>query len=408
MHHSKDITILRDLAKQYMEICLSDEQRERRDLWRKHNSFIPTRPLIYIRDWPVSEIPELNDLQCEDAFYREYELFIKTMLFQQEIGDDYTFNPWLTVRASVVTPPEGVWGVKINHIPSPEKGGSWKFDPSIKKLEDTKRLISPHHRINEETTSRNADKLREAVGDIIEVNIDRGPAYKTWTADISTQLVQMRGLEQVMWDMVDNPGWLHSLLAFMRDGILTAQNEAEAAGDWGLCNSYNQAMPYAQELPDPTANTPAPRNKLWTFVAAQEFTLISPEMHNEFLLQYQIPIIEKFGLVSYGCCEDLTEKIDILRQIPNLRRIAVAPRANVRRCAEQIGRDYIFSYRPNPSEMICCGFDPDHIRKVIRTALRETRGCFVDITLKDIQTVENQPQRLKEWVKVVRGINGTI
>ena len=100
----------------------------------------------------------------------------------------------------------------------------------------------------------------------------------------------------------------------------------------------------------------------------------------------------------------LTEKIDILRKIPNLRRIAVAPRANVRRCAEQIGRDYIFSYRPNPAEMVCCGFDPAHVRKVIRTALDDAASCCVDITLKDIQTVEHTPARLAEWVKLVREV----
>ncbi|GAI58840.1 unnamed protein product [marine sediment metagenome] len=51
---------------------------------------------------------------------------------------------------------------------------------------------------------------------------------------------------------------------------------------------------------------------------------------------------DKFGLVAYGCCEDLTYKVDMLRQIPNLRRIAVPPFADAAKCAEQIGRDYVF------------------------------------------------------------------
>ena len=59
---------------------------------------------------------------------------------------------------------------------------------------------------------------------------------------------------------------------------------------------------------------------------------MSPAMHDEFLLQYQLPILKQWGLVGYGCCENLTQKIDILRQIPNLRVIGVTPRADVRRC----------------------------------------------------------------------------
>ena len=47
---------------------------------------------------------------------------------------------------------------------------------------------------------------------------------------------------------------------------------------------------------DPAPNRgPVRRADLWTFVAAQEFTLISPAMHDEFLLQYQLPIMSKFG-----------------------------------------------------------------------------------------------------------------
>lgn len=404
MTDDRDIRIVRDLAKQYVEICNKDVQSRRRDLWRKHNSLIATRPPIYVRDWPVGEVPEARELSCESNFFKAHERWLRSMLYQDTIGDDFTFVPWLTVPAKCITPPEGIWGMKINRIPSPEAVGTWMYAPPIKALDDARRMASPHHVIDEEATARNAARLRDAVGDIIEVNVDRSPAYSHWNADISYHLANLRGLEQVMWDMVDNPEWLHGVLAFMRDGIMTAQDEAEAAGDWGLAQSYNQAMPYAEELPDPKANASAGRDQLWVFVASQELALVSPAMHDEFMLRYQLPIVEKFGLVAYGCCEDLAEKIDILRKVPNLRRIAVAPRSNVRRCAEQIGRDYVMSYRPNPADMICCGFDPDHIRKVIRTAMNDSRGCHVDITLKDIQTIEHQPERLREWVRIVREI----
>ena len=108
---------------------------------------------------------------------------------------------------------------------------------------------------------------------------------------------------------------------------------------------------------------------------------------------------------EYGCCEDLTHKIDMLRKVPNLRRIAVAPAANVRKCAEQIQQDYVFSYRPNPSEMICFGFNPDLIRRIIREDMEASKGCHMDITLKDIQTVQHHPENLREWVKIVRDIS---
>ncbi len=406
MPNEKDIQILRELAEKYRDIASKEIQDERRDLWRRHNSLERTRPLIYMR-WLAAwhEAPEAK-LQCEDPFYQGHEKFLRQMIFQDTIGDDYIIEPWITQQASRITPPNGLWGVRIKHIPSTEPGGAWKFNSPIKKPEDLSMLVKPHHVTDEEATARNVARLQDAVGDILEVNVDRAPTYRMWHSDISTDLAQLRGLEEVMWDMVDNPEWLHKLVGFMSDGVLTTHDEAEAAGDWHLCDHQNQAMSYALELPDPKANGESvKRDKLWGYWEAQEMAQVSPAMHDEFILRYQMPMMEKFGLIAYGCCEDLTNKIDMLRKIPNLRRIAVVPAADVRKSAEQIQQDYVFSWRPNPSQMICCGFDPDLIRKVVKDAMEASKGCHVDITLKDVQTVQHHPENLRKWVQIVREIS---
>jgi len=398
---SKDVDILRELARRYVEICNDPVQAERRDLWRRHNSLIKTRPPIYVRaGW--SEAPEIIDLKCQDAFYRAHERQLRVDIFRGGIGDDSTLYPWVTVPATTIC--HG-WGLSGTQRFSDEPRGSWKLDYPIKDPADVEKLRFPYHEIDEADTARNVERIGDAIGDIITINVDRAPAQRIWSADISTDLGRLRGIENFMLDMMDNPEWLHRLLAFMRDGVLAAQQQAEDAGDWGLCDHQNQAMPYAEELRDPAANVlGVARSELWVFAAAQEFTLVSPRMHDEFLLQYQLPIISKFALCAYGCCEDLTNKIDMLRKIPNLRRIAVAPAADVRKCAEQIGADYVISYRPNPALMVSVGFDPDRIRRIVTDAMEACKGLHVDITLKDVETVENQPQRLKEWTRIVRQI----
>ena len=399
-----DVGILRDLAKRYSEVADEAIQDERRDLWRSHNSLVRTRPLIYVRAFAWREAPE-SALECQDPFYRAHENYLRQQLYRATFGDDYIIEPWITQTATHIIPPEGPWGVEVKRIASPEPRGAWKYDPPIKELADVEKLVRPHHAIDEQATARNVARLQDAVGDILEVNVSRAPLYRVWHADISTDLAYLRELGQVMWDMVDHPQWLHGLLAFMRDGVLTAQREAEEAGEWRLADHENQAMPSALELRDPEANSqPVTRDQLWAFVAAQEMAQVSPAMHDEFMLQYQLPIMKAFGLVSYGCCEDLTHKIDMVRQIPNLRRIAVAPFADAQRCAEQIGDQYVMSWRPSPAEMVSVQFDPDHIRKTVRGALDAARanGCHVDITLKDVETVEGQPERIHEWVRIVR------
>ena len=395
----KDIVILRDLVKKYMDICMNGIQ-EKRKLWRDHNSLIKTRPLILV-GFPPNEIPECQT-SCEDPFFRQYEQHFLNSLYHYKIGDDSIFEPWLTIRAFFS---HGGWGMGARWIRTDVPGGAARFDHPIKDLEDISKLVTPKHAINEEETSRRISRLKDAIGDIIDIDVDRGPAYRVWSADISTDLMYLRGLNQMMLDMSDNPEWLHGLLSFMRDGVLKTHEEAESAGDWSLSSQENQALTYSHELPDPKPNSgPVKRSSLWGFFAAQEFAQVGPEKYYEFLLQYQIPIMEKFGLVAYGCCEDLTHKIKYLKKLPNLRRIAVTPWADIRKCAEQIQQDYVISWRPNPSDMICCSFDPDHIRDVVRDAMEATRGCHVDIHLKDTQTYQNEPDRGIKWMKIVREI----
>lgn len=402
--NSTDRTILRDLAKQYGDLCHRDVQNERRTLWRRHNSLKPTRVLIYVRAFAWPEMPA-SQCRCEDPFYRHYEDFFRRMLFWETLNDDSIFEPWVTVDATCITPAEGIWGLPLRWIDSGAPGGARRLDPPIRTPEEARRMVEPHHAIDEEDTARKVAQLHETIGDLIPINVDRGPAYRVWNGDISTQLAYLRGVEQVMWDMVDRPAWLHEVLAHMRDGILQVHAEAEKAGDWTLCAHQNQAMPYAEELEDPAPNSDrVTRDKLWCFCASQETTWVGPEMFDEFMLQYQLPILEKFGLVAYGCCEDLTRKIPVLRQIPNLRRIAVAPAADVASCAEQIGEDYVLSYRPSPADMVGYGLDPDRIRRILRRDLEACRGSHVDITLKDVQTVQGDPERVRRWVDIAREV----
>ena len=98
MNNNKDIIILRDLAKKYMDICANPIQEERRTLWRKHNSLKRTRPLIYVRAFAWNEMPQSQCL-CDEPFFREYENFFREHLFWNSLDDDSIFEPWVMLQA---------------------------------------------------------------------------------------------------------------------------------------------------------------------------------------------------------------------------------------------------------------------------------------------------------------------
>jgi len=410
MSTKHDIDVLRGLAEKYAAIAALPIQDEKRKLWTDHFSLTPTRvPILATygmwNAWCRDVFSDAN-MMCEDEFFRHHERKLRMAIFQHEVvGDDSIQEPWHTLEAAVSGGWAHLWGVDESMHKADVEGGAAAYDPCIKSWQDVSKLHMTHHEVDEEETARNLDKLSSVIGDILPIDVRRMPCYSGLMADISSSITRMRGMMQIMIDMYESPKELHSLLAFMRDGILQNNQEAEDAGHYSLTCGQNQAVAYAGELEAPAANSgPRKRKDIWGFCAAQEFTLVSPEFHDEFMFEYQLPICEPYGLVHYGCCEDLGRKIDMLRRLKNLRSIAVTPVADVKLCAEQIGTDYVTSWRPNPTDMVCCGYNDDLVRRIIGEGLAACRGGYPHIHLKDIETVQGDVTRLTRWVKLVREI----
>jgi hypothetical protein len=136
---------------------------------------------------------------------------------------------------------------------------------------------------------------------------------------------------------------------------------------------------------------------------AQMFSDISPEMHEEFDLQYGKRLGDRCALTYYGCCEPLQGKIQVIKKnFKNLRKIGVTPWANEESSAEQIGRDFVYARKANPA-FVAIAADPDVIRaetaKTAETCLKY--GCPYEIVLKDISTVSYRPENLTIWAKTV-------
>ncbi len=103
-----------------------------------------------------------------------------------------------------------------------------------------------------------------------------------------------------------------------------------------------------------------------------------------------------------GCCEPVNNRWNIIKRIPNLERVSVSPWANQQVMAESLGRDYVFSRKPNPALISTGRFDEAAIRKNIRQTLDSARDCRIEIIMKDVHTLNNEPGRLARWVQITR------
>jgi hypothetical protein len=408
----KDKQILQELAKRTMEIAAEDVQNQRRTLWSEFNSLQTKQVPVYILDpqgmW--KEVCTEKDLECEDELCRVYENWMKLQLYHASFGDDFITEPWVAVRPVLKNKGDfwHRWGIDSN-IQRNSKTGAFHLEEALfTKPEDIKRMVLPWDNVDEEKTKKQFDMVRDLFGDIIEVVPDY---YPLGEFNLSMMLSHLLGPQGMMFQFYDNPEMVHQICRIISDGAIEVFEKAEKLG-WitNRNNTYGtnapiQAMTYTNELPNPNESLQKlPLNKVWYYTCAQEFEGMSPEMHDEFLIQYMQPFYEKFGLLAYGCCEGLTREIPYLKKIKNLRRVAVSPWANDKKCAEQLGGDYVISWRPNPAEMVSNGFDPERIKNIIKNAreIFEANNCSWEINLKDFITVEYDKDRLQNWVKVVR------
>jgi hypothetical protein len=219
-------------------------------------------------------------------------------------------------------------------------------------------------------------------------------------------LCRAHGLQRVMMDMLDNPGFIHKAMSILEEGNRKIVEQYVEMDLLDLNNdmTYHSSggVGYTDELPQDDFDGKAVRPcDMWASAEAQELAGVGPDMHYEFSMQYEMRLLEPFGLNGYGCCEDLTQKMGYVKQIPNIRRISCSPWADVPKCAEELGRDYIFSWKPQPAHL-AGEWHPERVRKYIREALEAGGDCVFEMVLKDTHTCDHHPERFTEWTQIAR------
>jgi len=398
-----DRAVLRRLASQVAELAARPIEAEKRDLWYRHNALEATRPVIFCdpeNGW--DEIITAADLACEGELARRWEMTLRKEIFWgAQMCDDRVIEPYFNVRHVYA---ESDWGMHETRIGGGH-GGAYRWEPPLKSYADLDQLRFPQIMVDEEATSRLLALANDVLGDILLVRL------KTswwWTMGMTWTLVNLRGLAQIMYDMVDQPEALHRTMAFLRDGHLAKLEYLEQNGLLSLNNDGTYVgsggFGWTRELPQPdfaTAGRVRPID-MWGFGESQETVGVSPAMFAEFIFPYQLPILERFGLNCYGCCEPLDKRWHIVQRIPRLRRVSVSAWANLPRMAEMLGDRYLFSWKPAPADLAMDSFDEGAIRARLRDAFRITRDCRVEAIMKDNNTIRNDPSRVIRWVRIAR------
>lgn len=411
---AEEKNILRVRAKALAEITQKPIWDEKRELWKAKNALKKVRPLV-LTALPEAAWRELipeSSLQVKQPVFRGFERYLRRLLYRdQYIHDDYilTNKLYIPIQYQVTDWFEG----RVRPY-SDDAFHAAAYEPCILSPDDVSKLKKPQITdINWEETYKLYEAAQEVFGDMMDVQIGE-PFYAGTDKSVTGSgnglvdlLCELRGLENIFYDMVDEEEMVHEIMRILTEGTLEYLDQMEKHGLLRLNN--NEYMPGADsplnsnglavtdELP---ARTFDPQHittrDLWGYVQAQEFTSVSRDMLEEFIHPYQRQIAERFGMVCYGCCENEDKKWGaVMKNIPNLHELSVAYSCDLRIAAEQIRDQYVFSWKPH-STMVT-HYDKDMVRSQLQSGLAITKDCHVVLSMRDTQTLNGRPESVTQW-----------
>ncbi len=396
-----DREVLRRLAGEVAALAARPIEKAKRDLWYRHNALEATRPVIFCdpeNGW--NEIITAADLACEGELARQWELSLRKEIFWGiEMRDDRGIEPFFNVPYVHTISDWGLRGTKVGGL----DGGAFRWASPIKSEADLERLRFPQITVDHEATQRLAELAESIFGDRLTVRVKLS---WWWTLGLTQTLIELRGLDQLMYDLADNPDLAHRLMAFLRDGTMAMLDYLEEISLLSLNNDGTYVgsggFGWTRELPQPDYAGRVRLCDMWGFAESQETVGISPAMFAEFVLPYQLPMLERFGLNCYGCCEPLDKRWHVVKQVPRLRRVSVSPWSDRAKMADMLGDRYVYSMKPNPADLARPTFDEKDIHAKLREALHVTRNCRVEVIMKDNHTINHDPRRVVRWVQIAR------
>ena len=414
----EDRLILRELSSRLAEYASRDIEEEKAMLWTAHNDLKPTRPLIYID--PENGWNELisfdRDIRCKGFLAGEWEMWLRKQLYYAEVlKDDTVIENVFYVPYVATDTHHGVAIEKVgaNHQSSANHNGGnsttayvWKeaiedFATDLYKVKDP--IITVDY--------EESQKLLELAQDTFAGILNVRRRHRWWhSLCLTKDYIHLRGFENMLYDFYDYPDELNALLErltdiyemkldYLEQHNLLAPNTGASyigSGGWGYTSQLRHFE--ADEVEAIGVTT----MDMWAHLESQETGEVSPEMFAAYVFPHQLRLAKRFGLVCYGCCEAVDPRWEVVRKIPNLRRVSVSPWANPYKMAEYLGHDYVYSYKPSPTMLAVPNMDEDEVRKNARDLLQITKNCNMEFIMKDNHTLGNNPRNASRWVEIVR------
>lgn len=410
---AEDRKILRETAKKQMDFACQERNKILKEKWYLHNALRGEIPMVVLESWGFNDEVITPRLKCTGEFARKTEFELYQNFVNQELFDDDRVTPDrfemgyhtefklydLDMHKEFATGREE----------EDTSGVSMRFLPVIEDLEDDFHKIKPSRfSVDIEGTEQEFQLLTDTFGDILPVKMKMDCLYS-----VPTQLIiHLMGMENMMLNLAQYPDLFKKLMDQAADDTLAYYDMLEENHLILPTTEYESVgqgtFAFNHELPDtPTVDGRyLTRRDVWGYMDSQETLSISPKMFEEIIFPCYEKIGSQFGLLSYGCCEPVDRVWDnCISKFKNLRKVSISPWCNEEFMGERLrGSSIIYHRKPAATFLGVSGRDLDEeaFRKYIRRSLTAARGCKMEITQRDIYTIDNNVQKARRYIQIIR------
>lgn len=397
---AKEREFIRDMAKRKLEIANTPHMQNLAKEWAAHNDLHGTRPMIHFEMGTVGDKGFKYECRCTSGDARNIEWQLgESMQNYVMVGDDRVVTPDFYVGY-------GSWFKLFDLNPdcTRTEGVGFHINPVIKSLDSLDDIRPSTMGFDEESFKRSWEYYGDILGDILEIKGGMGSIGISPT----NNLVHLMTMENMFTEMYDNPDNFLELMDRLANDYLKYVTELERRKMLLPCCGNNWLGQGSFAFSDELKSTPEDirLSDIWIYMDSQETVGVSPSMFNTFFYPFYKRMSEKFGRLSYGCCEPVHSFWkDSLSKFENLRKISISPWCDEEYMGEQLrGTKVIYQRKPSPLFVGGTDYELDEsgFREHIRKTLRAAEGCRLEITLRDVYRLNGNLQKPRRAVEIVR------
>ena len=127
-------------------------------------------------------------------------------------------------------------------------------------------------------------------------------------------------------------------------------------------------------------------------------------MHEAFALPYNLQLMKLFKWINIGCCEVQHNKVDLVKKVPNARRISISEWCAFETAASEIGTDLVYGFKPSGVPFLGGELHADNVRKELRRVLKAAQECPLEMILNIGGTLGegDGAGKLVEWTRIAK------